>query len=116
MASNNRRTMGARILKANATVDDTNLWSIGLAIALTLIIIHSLSYVTVEYGMYNNRNVYSQYTKQQMCLSELQKSKFDVYDTERYSEFMGECLLRLMCQYSLRMVRFHFYAYTLHSY
>ena len=111
MASNNRRTMGARILKANATVDDTNLWSIGLAIALTLIIIHSLSYVTVEYGMYNNRNVYSQYTKQQMCLSELQKSKFDVYDTERYSEVMGECLLRLMC-----LVRFHFYAYTLHSY
>ena len=116
MASNNRRTMGARILKANATVDDTNLWSIGLAIALTLIIIHSLSYVTVEYGMYNNRNVYAQYTKQQMCLSELQKSKFDVYDTERYSEVMGECLLRLMCQYSLPMVRFHFYAYTLHSY
>ena len=116
MASNNRRTMGARILKANATVDDTNLWSIGLAIALTLIIIHSLSYVTVEYGMYNNRNVYSQYTKQQMCLSELQKSKFDVYDTERYSEVMGECLLRLMYQYSLPMVRFHFYAYTLHSY
>eukprot|EP00581_Thalassiosira_minuscula_P002991 CAMPEP_0183742550 /NCGR_PEP_ID=MMETSP0737-20130205/64759_1 /TAXON_ID=385413 /ORGANISM="Thalassiosira miniscula, Strain CCMP1093" /LENGTH=840 /DNA_ID=CAMNT_0025978137 /DNA_START=297 /DNA_END=2819 /DNA_ORIENTATION=- len=86
----NRRTIGYRIIKANATIDDVNMWALGFAIFLTLAAVYPLAYVTVEFGMFSNRNAYSEYTKTQKCLVELQRAKFDIYDTNRYFDVMDE--------------------------
>eukprot|EP00581_Thalassiosira_minuscula_P007307 CAMPEP_0183702746 /NCGR_PEP_ID=MMETSP0737-20130205/751_1 /TAXON_ID=385413 /ORGANISM="Thalassiosira miniscula, Strain CCMP1093" /LENGTH=672 /DNA_ID=CAMNT_0025929413 /DNA_START=139 /DNA_END=2157 /DNA_ORIENTATION=+ len=86
----NRRTIGFRIVRANATIDDVNIWGVGLAIFLTLATVYPLAYVTVEFGMFSNRNTYSEYTKTQKCLVELQKANFDVYDTSSYFRVMDE--------------------------
>ena len=87
-----RSSIFERMESADSYLDNHGLIGVGSAIFLILVVVHSLSYVTVEFGMFNGENKYSQYTPTQMCMSELKDSSFDLLNTGNYYKWMGECV------------------------
>lgn len=85
-----RSSFADRVGNANATANDTRLAVVWATIALVLLLVHTLAYVTAEFGMTKGENKYSQYTNSQMCLAALKNSDFDVQNTDAYHKWMDD--------------------------
>ena len=107
--SRQRSSIFARVEKANSAVDDKQFWGVALAIGLILGLVHSLSYVAVEYGMFDGKSPdYNVYTPEQKCMSELANSGFDLLDTDKYHKWMGTYHLGINALSYLILALLHF--------
>ena len=48
------------MISANASIEDKSLWDVAAVIGISLILVHGLSYVIVEYGIFGGNSEYEE--------------------------------------------------------
>lgn len=91
-----------RVHKSNESVDDKKLWGVAATIGLTLLIVHSLAYVVVEYALFNGKSSYfgfgsfpnyfvpNEASHAAVCMTALKNSGFSLMETDKYKNWFDE--------------------------